>query len=146
EELADRLDVGHLGIDRRDAAAELERTGAIGAHRDQDLGDQRDGKRHAHRGIAHHPGAQLREVDVEHHHHEEEQHGDRADIDDDEQHRDERGIGEHHQAGGVEERQDEPQDGMDRVARQDRHGAGGAHNECEQVKGEKLDHGIGWPL
>ena len=44
------------------------------------------------RQIAHEAGAQLGEIDVEHHHDEQEQHRDRADIDDDQQHRDELGA------------------------------------------------------
>ena len=43
--------------------------------------------------------AQLGEVDVEHHDHEQEQHGDRADIDDDQDHRQEFGAHQHEQAG-----------------------------------------------
>jgi hypothetical protein len=58
--------------------------------------------------------AQLGEIDVEHHHDEQEQHRDRADIDDDQDHRQELGAQQHEQAGGVEEGQDQEQHRMHR--------------------------------
>ena len=51
----------------------------------------------ADRQIAQEAAAQLGEVDVEHHHDEQEQHRDRADIDDDQDHRQELGAEQHEQ-------------------------------------------------
>ncbi len=70
--------------------------------------------------LAHEARPQLGEVDVEHHDDEQEQHRDRADIDDDQQHRDELGADEQHQTRRVEEREDEPEHAVHRIAREDR--------------------------
>ena len=61
--------------------------------------------------------AQLGEIDVEHHHDEQEQHRDRADIDDDQDHRQELGAEQQEQPGRVEEGEDQEQHRMHRVAR-----------------------------
>ena len=61
--------------------------------------------------------AQLGEVDVEHHDDEQEQHRDRADIDDDQDHRQELGAHQHEQAGGVDEGQDQVQHRVHGIAR-----------------------------
>ena len=53
--------------------------------------------------------AQFGEVDVEHHDDEQEQHRDRADIDDDQDHRQELGAEQDEQAGGVDEGEDQEQ-------------------------------------
>ena len=68
-----------------------------------------------------------------------EQHGDRADINDDQDHRQELGALQDEQAGGVEEGQDQEQHRMDRVARGDHHYAGGHDGEREDIEGQGLD-------
>ena len=64
---------------------------------------------------------QLGEVDVEHHHDEQEQHRDRADIDDDQDHREELGAEQHEQARRVDEGEDEEQHRMHGIPRGDDH-------------------------
>ena len=78
--------------------------------------------------------AQLREIDVQHHHHEEEQHGDGADIDDHQDHRQELGSHQHEQAGRVDEGEDEEEYRRDRVARGDDHERGRDRDTGEQVE------------
>ena len=80
-----------------------------------DQQDQADGA--ADRQIVQHALAQFGEIDVEHHDDEQEQHRDRADIDDDQDHRQELGAEQDEEAGGIEEGEDEEQHGMDRIAR-----------------------------
>ena len=58
--------------------------------------------------------AQLREIDVEHHDDEQEQHRDRADINDDQDHREKFGAHQHEQPGGVDEGEDQEQHRMHR--------------------------------
>ena len=65
--------------------------------------------------------AELDEIDVEHHHHEQEEHRDRADIDDDQDHRQELGAEQHEQAGGVDEGEDQEQHRVHGIARADHH-------------------------
>ena len=52
-------------------------------------------------------GFQLGEIDVQHHDDEQEQHGHRADVDDDEDHRQELGAQQHEEPGRVEEGEDQ---------------------------------------
>ena len=68
---------------------------------------------------------QLHHVDVEHHDDEQEEHGHGADIDDDQDHRDEFRADQHEQRGRVEEGQDQEQHRIDRVARDHDHGIRG---------------------
>jgi hypothetical protein len=65
--------------------------------------------------------AQFREVDVEHHHHEQEQHRHRAHIDDHQDHREEFGPQQDEKPGCVEERQDQEQHRVHRIARGNHH-------------------------
>ena len=66
------------------------------------------------------------EVDVEHHDHEQEQHHHGADVDENQQDREEFGLEQHPDRGRVEEREHEKQRGCHRIARSDhlqrRHG------------------------
>jgi hypothetical protein len=73
--------------------------------------------------IAGETGTHPREIHVEHHHDEQEQHGNRADVDDDQQEGEELGPDQQEQAGRVEESQDQPQHAVHRVSRHDRHHA-----------------------
>ena len=77
---------------------------------------------------------QLGEVDVEHHHDEEEEHRDRADIDDEQDHRQELGAGEQEQAGRVDEGQDQIEHRMHGVARGDDHEGRSDRDEGEEVE------------
>ena len=79
------------------------------------------------------------EIDVQHHDDEHEEHRHRADIDDGEDHRQELGAGEHEQARGAEEGEDEEQHRMHRVARRNHHCGGGHRDRGEQVEGEDGD-------
>ena len=85
----------------------LDRTGGDGeGGRDSDqLGEQDRADQKPKRQITGASLAQLGEVDVEHHHDEQEEHGDRADIDDDQDHGQELSAQQHEKAGGVEEGQ-----------------------------------------
>ena len=87
------------------------------AEHQRQFDEQHRADRGADRQIALEAAAQLGEVDVEHHHDEQEQHRDRADIDDDQDHRQELGAGDQEQCRGVEERQDQEQHRMHRIAR-----------------------------
>ena len=80
-----------------------------------DQQDHADGA--ADRQITQHAAAQFGEIDIEHHHHEEEQHRDGADIDDDQDQRQEFGAHEDEEARRIEEGQDQEQDRMNGIAR-----------------------------
>ena len=67
------------------------------------------------------PRFELGEIDVEHHHNEQEQHGDGADIDHDQDHRQELGAEQHEEPGGVEEGEDKEQHRVHGIARGDDH-------------------------
>jgi hypothetical protein len=100
------------------ASGEITQPRAPASSTSQDHADQRADRRILR------PLAHLDEVDVEHHHHEQEQHRDRADIDDDQDHRQELGPEQDEQPGGVEERQDQEQHRMHRIARCNHHEGG----------------------
>ena len=86
-----------------------------------EFGCQHQADQRPDRRIFKHARPQLREVDVEHHHHEEEENRDRADINDEQDHRQELGTCQKEQAGGVEERQDQEQHGINRIPRRNHH-------------------------
>ena len=71
------------------------------------LGKENAADQHADRQILQRALLELGEIDVEHHHHEQEQHGDRADINHDQDHRQEFGAHHHEQPGRVDEGEDE---------------------------------------
>ena len=73
------------------------------------------------RQILQHSLFELGEVDIEHHHDKQKQHRDRADIDHDQDHREEFGAQQHEQARRVDEGQNEKQNRMHRIARRDHH-------------------------
>ena len=113
--------------------------GAVGAiaqaaDHQQELDQEHDPDQRAHREVVEKALTQLGEIDVEHHHDEQEQHRDGADIDDDQDHRQELGAHEHEQAGRVDEGEDQEQHGMHGIARGDHH-EGGRHADAgEQIK------------
>ena len=122
---------------------------AAAGERDQPAGDVaefgRDADRDqgADRQILQEALLELGEIDVEHHHDEQEQHGDRADIDDDEDHREEFGAHQQEQARGIDEGQDEEQHGMNGIAGEDhaerrRHEGQRENPEEERVAGHVI--------
>ena len=109
---------------------------------EQQLGEQHGADQRADRQIVEQALAQLGEIDVEHHHHEQEQHGDRADIDDDQDHRQELGAQQHEQAGRVDEGEDEKQHRVHGIARGDDHDGRGHADAGEQIEEDRVeDHG-----
>ena len=118
---------------RDDPGAEDERQ----LHQKDDADDEADGQ------IGEKSLSQLGEIDVEHHDDEEEQHRHGADIDHDQDHGQELRPHEHEEPGGAEERQDQEQDGVDRIARRHHHHARGDGDGGEGVEGDDLnDHGV----
>jgi hypothetical protein len=86
------------------------------------------------------PARSSAKVDVEHHHHEQKQHENRADIDHDEDHRQELGAKLHEQAGGIEESEDQEQHGVNRILHGNHHeGRAHAHNR-EQIEKQCAQH------
>ena len=84
--------------------------------------------------------AQFLEIDIEHHDNEQKQHRDRADIDDDQNHRQELSPGDQEQGGGVEERQDQEQHRMHGIARQHDSRGQQHQNGGEQIEEKIRDH------
>jgi hypothetical protein len=141
-----RADGGRVGqILRRGGCrisrAQHQRARMDSARTQQQFSHQHQSDEQTQRQVLGETGPQRGKIDVEHHHHEEEQHSDRADVDDDQQHGDELGPDQHHQTRRVEERQDQPQHRMDRVACQDGGGARDDHQRGKQIESKKLDHG-----
>ena len=87
------------------------------ADHEQQLDQQHDADQRADRQVIEEALAQLGEIDVEHHHDEQEQHRDRADIDDDQDHRQELGAEQHEQPRRVDEGEDQEQHRMHGVLR-----------------------------
>ena len=92
------------------------------------------------------PALQLGEVDVEHHDDEQEQHGHRADVDDDQDHRQELGAEQHEQPRRVEEGEDQEQHGVHGVLGGDHHEARGHREGREQIEEERRQAHIADPL
>ena len=88
----------------------------------------------ADRQVAEEALPQLGEIHVEHHHDEQEQHRDRADIDDDQDHRQELGAEQHEQPRRVDEGEDQVQHRMHRVFRRDDHEGRRDANPGEEVE------------
>ena len=83
--------------------------GDPGAHDQDQLDEKQQTDGGADRQIFEEARLEHGEVDIEHHHHEQEQHQHGADIDHDQNHRQELGAEQHEQAGGVEEGEDQEQ-------------------------------------
>ena len=136
EHVAERGRVG-AHVERRDRVADIgndvRRQDASAEHHDQ-FGKQDDPDQRPDRCVFEHAGAQFGEVDVEHHHHEQEEHRHGADIDDEQDHRQEFRTGQQEQPRCVEEGEDEEQHRVHRVARRDHH-EGGCHGD----KGEDIE-------
>src|SRR5262249_53292853 len=112
-----------------------------GTHDEQQLGEENPADQHADRKILQRALLEFGEIDVKHHDDEQEKYRDRADIDDDQDHREEFGAHHHKQAGRIDERQNEKKNRMYRVSRSDHHhGAGHADagKEIEEQRGD--DH------
>ncbi len=122
--------------------AEFDPSGLVGADAENQLRRQDKRNDDAEREVLYEPGAQFGEINVEHHHHEEEQHGYRADINDDQECGDELRTDQNHQAGRVEEREDQPKHRVHRVTRHDDHDGAGDDERSEKIKGERLDHDV----
>ena len=108
------------------------------AHGDeQDFGenDTRHGK--AERQILQGAALQRLEINIEHHDDEQEQHRHGADVDDDQQHRQELGAEQDEHAGGVEEGENQPEHRVHRVPRGDHHQAAGEQQAGEQIEGKR---------
>ena len=103
--------------------------------RDDDQRDQR-----AERRIPREALAQLRDVDVEHHHDEEPQHHDRADVDDDQRHGEKLRLEQQPDHGAVEERGDQEQRAVHRIARRDDAERGRDQDRAEGVEEDVDDH------
>ena len=129
------------GIGREPQVVRLVGEGPAAEHQhqfeEQDAADHR-----AHRRVALEALAQPGEVDVQHHDDEQEQHRDRADIDDDQDHRQELGAGDQEQRRGVEEGEDQEQHAVDRIARRDHHDRRGDQDGREEIEGERGDHRV----
>ena len=89
---------------------------------------------------------QLGEIHIQHHHHEQEQHGDGADIDHHQQHRQELGAQEHEQPGGGEEGQDQEQHAVHGIALRDHERGRGHGDHAQHVEGDGLDAHGAWRL
>ena len=88
---------------------------------------------HSDRQILQYALLELGEIDVEHHHHEQEKHRNRADVHDDQDHREKFGTHHHEQACRVHEGQDEIEHGVHGIA-------GGNHHEgtCHADAGKQI--------
>jgi hypothetical protein len=107
--------------------------GVAGKHDDQ-LGRQDDADKRADGRIFERTGLHLGEVDVEHHDDEQEQHRHRADIDHQQDHRQEFSAREQEQPGRVEEGEDQEQHRMHRIARCNHHEGGSHCHEGKQIE------------
>ena len=136
EHAAERDGVGHVRVDRRRGGGDLLEGGIDGGttEHQQQLGQQSKTDQKAERRMLEKPGAQFSEIDVEHHDDEQEEHGDGADIDDDQDHRQELRAHQQEQPGGVEERQDEEQHGVHGIAGADHHQRRADRHEREQIE------------
>jgi hypothetical protein len=83
--------------------------------------------------------AQLGEIHIEHHDDEQEQHHDRADIDDDQDHREKFGAEQQKQARRVHEGEDQVQHRVHRIPRRDHHEGGRARHDREEIEEERGD-------
>ena len=111
EDLAERLGVGDR-IDRRDRRCDRlrdVRPDGPGDHDQEEFRQEEHTDQRAHREILQKSLPQLGEIDVQHHHHEQEQHCHRADVDDDQNHRQKFGAEEHEQPCRVDESENEVQ-------------------------------------
>jgi hypothetical protein len=122
--------------DRRSHARLGARVALPDAEGDGELHEHDDADEECQGQIARHLGLELGEVHVEHHYHEQEQDGHGTHVDDDEEHGHELGAEEDEEAGGGQEREDEPQDGVDRVAAHDRHEAPRESGDGKGVEGK----------
>ena len=74
---------------------------------------------------------------IKHHDNEQKQHGDRADVDHDQNHREELGAHHHEQAGRVHECKNEIKNGMHGIARRNHHDRAGHANTGEKIKEQR---------
>src|SRR5262245_42190620 len=141
EHEADRLGIRNgCRYRRRDRLGDA-RPNRPGAHDEQQFGEENAADQHADRKILQRALLELGEIDVKHHDDEQEKYRDRADIDDDQDHREEFGANHHEQTGRVDERQNEKKNRMYRVSRSDHHhGAGHADAGKEIEKQRRDDH------
>jgi hypothetical protein len=105
-----------------------------GADDQHELDEHADADQRADRQILQESFLQLGKVDVEHHDHEQEQHRDGADVNDDEDHRQELGPGDHEQAGRIDESHDKKQHRVNRIARDNHDERGGDHDRGEEIE------------
>jgi hypothetical protein len=127
-------EVGHRGGDR---GRQLRREGIAGADDDEFRGQHQADDR-ADRRIAQRAAPERREVDVEHHHDEEEEHGHGADIDDQQDHRQELGAGEQEQSRRVDEGEDQIEHRMHGVAGRNDHEGRRHRYQGEQMEEDRL--------
>jgi hypothetical protein len=138
EQPPDRLGIGDARSRRRGRRGASRGThgatdDAIADDRDQ-LDQQHQTDERADGCVLDEARAQLGEIDVEHHNDEQEQHRDGADVDDDQDHRQELGAEQHEEARGIEERKDQPQHRVDGIARDDDQQSGHHRDAREQVE------------
>ena len=86
------------------------------------------------------PALQFGEIDIEHHDDEKKKNGDRADIDDDQDHGEKLGPEEHEEPCSIEEGKNEEQHRVHRVARRDDHEGRRKHDRGKEVKCNRLQH------
>ena len=130
------------GIGIEIVLADLRRERAA-ANDDDQFGRKDEADQRADRRIFQCAGAQLGKIDVEHHDDKEEENRHSADIDDQQDHRQEFSARQQEQAGGIEEGQDQEQHGMDRVPGPDHHEGRRHGDEGEKIEKKSLQTHVG---
>ena len=123
-----------LGDNRRNHAA---------ANDDDQLGGEDDADQRADRSIFQNACPELGEIDVEHHDDEEEENRDGADVNDQQDHRQELRPRQEEEAGGIKEHQDEEQDRMDRIPRRNNHERRRHRDKGEEIEKKSLQTHVG---
>ncbi len=136
EDEPERLGVADIGGRRRRRLRRDVRRCDPGAKDQDQLDEEQEADGGADRQIFDEARAELGEIDIEHHDHEQEQHHHRADIDHDQNHRQELGAEQHEETRGVEEGEDQKQHSMHGVLRGDDHEAGADADGGEQIEEE----------
>ena len=105
----------------------------------QELREHDDADQRADRQVLEEALAQLGEVDVQHHHDEKEEHRDGANVDDDQDHRQELRTHKHEEAGRIDEGEDEVEHGVHGIAGGDHHEGGSHRHEGEDIEEDRRD-------
>ena len=122
------------------------RTQHPAARDQQQFGEEDRANQQADRKVFNEALPQFGEVHIQHHDDEQEQHRDRADINHDQDHRQELGVEQHEQPRRVDEGQDQEQHRVHGVARgHDHHGRGDA-DAGEKIKEQRGKDHEGLPV